>query len=116
MMPEWFSAMVRIAIAVEGIGVTNSSKSVFIFQAVDFDQAMDRALALGRGIEREYANEDGRIVRWRLVGIETIDMLGPEIVDGCEVYSEPSTIDDPKPDDFDQEYSPDQSKPTQSGV
>ncbi len=55
-------------------------------------------------------------MRWRLEAVETIDLLGAEIVDGREVYAEPVDLDFGEAVAFDAEFRPEESEPGQSGV
>ena len=108
----WYSAAVRLVVDIAGQGVVHDSRSVFVFRAVDFDEAFTRAVALGRGLETSYLNGDGEEVRWLLDVVETLDELGDDITDGREVYSEqiePRNSHLPL-------LAPELSKPTQSGV
>jgi len=65
---------------------------VVVFLAKDFDDALLRALDLSRAMESTYLNGDGQEVRWRFIGVETLDQLG-QITDGREVWSEPLDSD-----------------------
>ncbi len=114
---EWFSAAVRVAILVEGTRDHDEARSVFLFRSPNFDEAFVRALQLGRGLEQEYVNGAGQLVRWLLLEVETLDILGPEIADGREVYSEPlrASITFP-PETSPESFKPEESNPTSSGV
>ncbi len=111
---KWFSANLRVACLIEGIGLTRYTHSVHVFQAEDFAEAMRRALDIGTGHEEEYANADGRRVRWRLAAVISLDLVGDDLTDGAEVYSEPVEVGSDVKIDFDYEFHPEQSKPTQT--
>lgn len=116
MNAPWFSAMLRFAIAIEGVGIVNNMGTVVVFRASSFDTAKRRALDLGHEKEVNYLNELQQHVSWRLTAVETLDMLGDEISDGREVYSEPNDVGTSNPADYHREFSPELSEPTQSGV
>ncbi|MBN9164885.1 MAG: hypothetical protein BGO98_48270 [Myxococcales bacterium 68-20] len=111
---SWFSAKVRIACLVEGVGLSQYMDCLHIFIAVDFADAQARAIALGHTHEEECLNADNARVRWKFAEIVTLDCLGEELRDGVEVYSEPSG---PSPNElvsFDHEFYPERSQPTQT--
>lgn len=111
---SWFSAKIRVACLVDGVGLARYMDSVHLFIASDYANAMARALALGHAHEEEYLNADNVRVRWKLAAIVSLDSLGDELRDGIEVYSEPV---EPSPEElvaFDHEFHPERSEPTQS--
>jgi hypothetical protein len=88
--------------------------SIHVFQAENFDEAMQRALVLGRGHEEEYVNSSQEQVRWRLKEIVSLDILRQGLSDGIEIYSEPV---EPEPTDrLDDEvtFNPEASTPIQT--
>ena len=107
--------MVRLLTTIEGIGPTTYTRTVLVFRADSWEAAWLRAIELGRRAEAVYRNPEGREVSRRLLRVETLDMLGDQIDDGREVYSEPAeagidattTLTTVRPED---------SRPTQSGV
>lgn len=105
--------MVRLVIVVEGLGPTDYVRSVFVFRAPDWETARMRAIELGRESENSYTNAEGEMVGWRLVRVETLDLLGDELIDGREVYSEPVPIE---VEPVDPPLDPEDSRPAQSGV
>ncbi|GEL95435.1 DUF4288 domain-containing protein [Cellulomonas composti] len=113
---DWFSAMLRMVVLVEGVGASRRVRSLVLFRAADWAEARERALQLGLGAERSYPGGTGEQVRWRLEAVETIDLLGAEIVDGREVYAEPVDLDFGEAVAFDAEFRPEESEPGQSGV
>jgi len=111
---DWFSAKIRVACLIKGVGLVRYMDSIHVFQAENFDAALERALTLGRGHEEEYVNSSQEQVRWRLKEIVSLDMLRQGLVDGIEIYSEPVA---PGPTDlFDYEvaFNPDASTPIQT--
>ncbi len=113
----WFSAMVRLADIIGEVGAERYVKSVFVFRARDWDEALVRAVELGRALEEDHPNADGERVVWRLMDVETLDMLGEVITDGREVYSEPVPAGpEGKALRVDTTFWPEKSKPTQTGV
>jgi hypothetical protein len=67
-------------------------------------------------MERTYEGGSGREVRWRLESIETLDLLGDEIQDGREVYSEPLPLPAGEAIPFDMEFDPADTEPEHSGI
>src|SRR4051794_3040876 len=88
----WFSAMAQFVVFI-GEGIENYERSLFVFQADGFDAAHRRAVELGRAQESTYANTFGDVVRWQLVRVETLDVLGDVVDDGREVFSERVSYD-----------------------
>ncbi|MEP6695313.1 MAG: DUF4288 domain-containing protein [Pseudonocardiales bacterium] len=116
MSAVWFSAMLRFMILVQGAGGDQMSRSVILFRAEDFPAAKARAVEIGLSMERTYTSNTDEEVRWRLVNIETLDMLDDEISDGREVYSEPVSLAPGTTIPFDMEFQPASRAPGQSGV
>jgi hypothetical protein len=112
----WFSACVRLAVLVEGIGINSYWQSVFVFRSSTRDEAFVRALELGLSLETTYPNAEGHEVRWRLAEVQTLDELASDDIDGAEVYSEPFA---PRPDEeipFDADFRPEERQPLYSGI
>jgi hypothetical protein len=109
----WFSAMLRF-VAVSPDRVLHRSRSLVLLRAADWEPARAKALELGRGQERQYVNGAGDPVRWRLEAVETLDMLGANLPDGREVYSEP--LDPPDGAEPPPELDPAATSPEQTGV
>jgi hypothetical protein len=105
--------MVRLVTLIDDVGPTTFTRSVLVFRAPDWESARMRAIELGRAAEDSYVNADEQRVTRRLISVETLDLLGDDITDGREVYSEPIPVGaELVPAVFDPEDSP----PTQSGV
>jgi hypothetical protein len=115
MMP-WFSSKLRYAVLDESEGFQFYMDSVRLFRALDYDDAFARALKIGLNCEKEYRNERGDRVAWRLASIVSLDKLPAELEDGQEVYSEPIEADSNPTVSigFDTELRPDLSTPTQT--
>lgn len=117
MSEMWFSTMLRFITSVEGAGPTTYVRSVFVFRAPDWESANRRALDLGKASEETYLNADAQHVTRQLMRVETLDLLGDEIVDGREVYSEPEPVGDEVADKVELlSLPPEDFEPTQSGV
>ena len=116
MSTEWFSAMLRFVVLVQGEGGERLSRSVILFHAHTWDDARERALDLGAAMERDFTGGTGLQVRWRLDAVETLDQLGAEITDGREVYSEPLDLPPGAALTYDHQFHPEASEPGQSGV
>lgn len=111
---QWFSTKIRLLCLLESGGGTGYRDSVFLIQATDFEDAFGRALEIGRGLERTYLNGDGITVRWAFTSVISLDALGRALTDGDEIYSEPLDLAIDSAIDFDTQFSPEQSKPTQT--
>ena len=79
--------MLRVLTSVAG-KPSSVWRTVIVFRAADWADARDRAVALGRDKEDDFANADGELVEHRLIAVETLDALGEEIEDGREVWFE----------------------------
>ena len=86
---------------------------VITFRARDSTHALSRALRIGRSHETEYLNGDKQKVRWKLVEIETLDVVGKRI-DGAEVASRLSHRKSEKPLRFSTRFHPAKSRPSES--
>jgi hypothetical protein len=111
---NWFSTKVRVACLIEGVGLVRYMDSIHVFHAENFDEAMQRALVLGRGHEEEYVNSNQEHVRWRLKEIVSLDILQQGLSDGIEIYSEPVEPGLTEFFDYDAKFNPDTSTPTQT--
>jgi murein tripeptide amidase MpaA len=86
---------------------------VVMFRARDFKHAFERALQIGRSHEAEYRNFKGEKVRWALVEVVKLDLVGRK-VEGREVASHLRTRRSKKPIAFSTTFHPEQSDPGQS--
>jgi hypothetical protein len=86
---------------------------VVVFRARDFSHAFTRALEIGRAQETEYLNCSGQKVRWALVEVENVDVVGKR-VNGKEVASRLSRRRSKAAIPFDTDFHPEDSKPSQS--
>lgn len=88
-MATWFSAKIRIVSLIEGLGSHFHGDSVYVFHATDFDEALDRAVSIGRAREREYVNMEQERVHRRLVEVSSLNLLGAGTFgDAVDVHSE----------------------------
>jgi hypothetical protein len=110
----WFSAGLRTVCLIEDEGASVLMDTVRILRASGWDEALRRAVDLGRADEKEYLNGDNHRVRWRLDRILTLDQLRVEDLDGAEVYSEFREPTEPLA--FDTQFDPERSEPTHTGV
>ena len=111
---QWFSASMRIVCLIEHDGATSQDERVHIFRAEDWDEALRRAIELGRTHETDYVNADGERVRWRLDRVLTLDMLRAEQLDGAVVFSSASDVSGGPP--FEMEFHPEEHHPGQTGI
>jgi hypothetical protein len=95
----------------------DEAESVVLLRAPDgdWDSAFQRAVSLGRGLERRYTNGDGQQVAWRLREIRTLDQIGTEITDGREVHFTVSSFSSDAPLTA-ADLRPEEARPGQSGV
>lgn len=87
--------------------------SVIVFRAKSYRHAFRRALELGRKQEASYKNHRGEKVRWALVAIESLDLVGPSI-DGREVASRLHVRVSQRPMSPKKRFHPEKSKPGNS--
>ncbi|WP_086821009.1 DUF4288 domain-containing protein [Allokutzneria sp. NRRL B-24872] len=119
----WFSASARYASTVECDGLSTISRSVWVFAVPDSGEdvwadAHARALQIARRDEHGYLNADGRRVDWKLIDVQTLDLLGEVVEDGREVYSE---MRDPSEQELRRwpprvGFDPENTPPQQTGV
>lgn len=110
--------MVRLVVVNEVTGAQHYARSLHVLRSTGWDAAKARAIELGRAHEREYQNADGQRVAWRLVDVETLDLV-PDAghLDGREVYAEFSDLDALGRElSFSSPLDPEGSEPTQTGI
>ncbi|MDR1806663.1 MAG: hypothetical protein LBR33_01890 [Propionibacteriaceae bacterium] len=93
----WYSASLHFALPRPDEGVAEITRRVVVVRAADFPEAREVALEWGRGRARDGGSE--------LAAIVTLDLLGPAVVDGQEVFSESGWAGD-EPDDPDDPVDP----------
>jgi hypothetical protein len=71
---------------VEGLGVTDREKTIWVFRARSREDAIRRFIELVG--EEKYMNAYGERVRWALTSVETLDELGDGEFVNREVFSE----------------------------
>lgn len=111
---QWYSARVQLVAIVEPGRANSVMDSIHVFRASDWDDALRRAVALGRGHEQEYVNADGDRVQWRLREVLSLDLIRADDIDGAEVHS---AISDVTADDalsLATELHPERSRPAQT--
>jgi PAS domain-containing protein len=87
MRKRWFSARVRLVGYVDdGEATIPYHDSIHVFRASDWDDAFERALALGRSHEERYVNANGDEIRWRLKEVLSLDLVARNRIDGAEVH------------------------------
>ena len=109
----WFSAKVRLAAVLDEDRVDSFMDCLHVFRAADWDEAFQRALALGRSHESEYRNADGERLRWRLAQVLTLDRVVGSL-DGAEVFSESFAADQFRDDRSSDPFAPERSVPRQT--
>ena len=108
---SWFSAKIRAVCLIEGVGADIYYDSVLVFRAVDWDDALQRALQLGLGMEKEYLNSLGERVLWRLKEVIFLTIIQKDSLDGAEVHSEFVDIPEDEVVPFDTVFHPEESEP-----
>jgi hypothetical protein len=112
---NFFSARLQLVVLVND-GKPRKSHTwdevVVTFRARDRNHAFTRAVDIGRSHETEYANSDGQTVRWALVTVETLDLVGRRI-DGAEVASRLTRRRSQVAIPFDTKFHPERSTPGQ---
>lgn len=113
---QFYSARLLLIALVEDSKLTKRNlynESIVVFRARDWDDAFTRALELGKQQETTYENSKGYTVRWRLVEIVNLDLVGKK-VDGAEVASQLDyrRVKEPIPPAT--EFHPEDSEPSQS--
>jgi hypothetical protein len=113
-MSEWFSASARVAVWVEGTGITSYWTVMYVFPAADFDAALHRAIEIGRAREQEYRNVHGQRVLWRLAAISTLDRIADQLESGAEVHAKSESASAPGSPVEPPVFKPEESKPGQT--
>lgn len=97
-MKQWWSASCKIICLVnQKPGEIGGMQSTHLIRAEDYDDAFEKAIAVGKSLEESYVGGSGGSVDWKFTEIVTLDRIGDELVDGVEVYSQPASVD---PDNF----------------
>lgn len=112
--PQWYSAKVRLVCLVEDEGAVQYQDTVLLFRAVSFREAFARALQLGREREEAYLNANRQQVIWRLKEILTLDFVSDTDLDGVEVCSDPTELEEDESYPFTAVFDPESSETTQT--
>ncbi len=88
-------------------------ETVVVFRARDWIHAFARALDVGHSHEIEYLNHKQQKVRWALVEIEHLELVGKR-VDGQEVMYRLRTRRSKKVIPFNAKFHPENSPPPQT--
>jgi hypothetical protein len=86
---KWFSTKLRFVIMVEPNGADTLNDRIFLLRAIDFEEAFQRAIAIGKLAESEYYNSESDRVIWHFMEVSSLDVISSEHLDGVEIYSEP---------------------------
>jgi hypothetical protein len=85
----WYLADIILEHLIEGDPRNIVHVNTHLVEAESPEQAYEKALALGRGSEQEYANTDGRQVRVVFRGLRELNVIHDPLEDGAELaYSE----------------------------
>lgn len=86
---HWYLADIVLEHTVEGEGQNVVHVNTHLVEAESPEQAYEKALALGRSAEREYANTQGNQVRVTFRGLRELNVIHEALEDGAELtYSE----------------------------
>ncbi len=110
----WFSAKLRFVIMIENLGGKTLNDCVFVFKSEDFETAFIKAISIGEHNEAQYKNMDGECVVWKFMEVISLDIIGREMLDGAEVYSEPIHLNEKDILPFDSVFNPKASRPIQT--
>ena len=109
---EWFSAQIRFVCYVAG-SPKFYRDTVIVFRALEWRDAQERAVSLGRSREEHYENGEALPVHWRLQNVVSLDWIANHDLDGSEVHSHLIPVGDvPVPNE--DELNPEQSHPIQT--
>jgi hypothetical protein len=113
----WYSGSCRRVCIIEGEGLVENERSVYVFRAGDRGDATRRLLELAQGQDKVYENVEGKRVRWALVSIDTLDDLGDGSMHEIEVHSSVSRVQPPDPSmSLETTFTPEKFEPGRSGV
>ena len=87
-MKIWYSAAIETSCVDEGGHVVVNSKSVWIFQSGDFDDAFQVALKIGHSQEESYENGNGVMVEWKFVRVSFLESIEMSATSPVEVHHE----------------------------
>jgi Domain of unknown function (DUF4288) len=86
---RWYLADIVLEHIIEGDPRNLVHVNMHLIEAESPEQAHEKALALGRSSEDEYANTDGKRVRVLFRGLRGLNVIHDELEDGAELaYSE----------------------------
>src|SRR5215813_2628463 len=71
----WYSAKLRFVVMVEPVGGDTLNDCIYLFRAVDFPAAFQRAVTIGESSQKEYRNADGQRVLWRFKEVISLDII-----------------------------------------
>jgi hypothetical protein len=108
----WFSAQTRLVCFIDGVP-QYFRDTIHLLRAEGWDEALKRAIALGRRKEAEYQNANSVLVRWKLREVLTLDILAEGELDGAEVHSELAPLEVALPLEED-ELDPERSEPVRT--
>jgi hypothetical protein len=110
----WYSAKLRFVVMVEPVGGDTLNDCIYLFKAVDFPAAFERAVTIGESAQNEYRNADGQRVLWRFKEVISLDIIRTNDLDGAEIYSEPIHLKNEEIIPFETQFSPHNSNPIQT--
>jgi hypothetical protein len=111
---KWFSANLRFVVLVEPWGGDTAYDRLFMLKAKDFASAFDAAISIGRAEETEYRNSGAKRVIWRFMQLMSLDVISSSTLDRAEVHSQSVALTSAGRISFDQQFSPELSRPIQT--
>jgi hypothetical protein len=83
---RWYLAGLVLEHTVEGDPRNVVHVNTHLIEADSPDEAYQKANALGRAGELEYANSDGKQVRVAFRGLRDLDVIHEDLEDGAELF------------------------------
>lgn len=110
----WYTAKLRFVVMVEPVGGDTLNDCIYLFRAVDFGAAFQRAITIGESAQKQYHNVEGRRVLWRFKEVISLDIIRTNDLDGAEIYSEPIHLKKEEIIPFETQFYPSGSNPIQT--
>lgn len=85
---NWFVAKIVMEISVgKNRNTLQFDEQLRLVRADDRDEALHKAVQIGRKEEESFRNVNGELVRWIFRGVTHVYMLKHELYDGAELFS-----------------------------
>ncbi|UYZ84273.1 DUF4288 domain-containing protein [Entomomonas sp. E2T0] len=87
----WFTVSLIYEMDINNQKITNDGsweESILLIDALSSEDAIEKAILLGKKKEIEYSNSYNEHCQWRFIGVANCyQILDEEIGEGCEVFS-----------------------------